>query len=46
MKEPRPEDFLTEDDYEDAIEAYENALYWAEERAMEEYYEKKNNSKE
>ena len=46
MKEPRPEDYITEDDYEDAIEAYENALYWVEERAMEEYYEKKNNSKE
>ena len=41
MKEPRREDFLTEDDYEAAVEAYEDALYWAEERAIEEYYEKK-----
>ena len=46
MKEPRPEDFLTEDDYEAAIEAYENALYWAEERAVEEYYEKKHGKNE
>ena len=41
MKEPRPEDFLTEDEYEKAMEAYENAVYWAEERAMEQYYEEK-----
>jgi hypothetical protein len=45
MREPRPEDDLSEDDYEAAIEAYENALYWAEERAIEEYYENKNKSK-
>ena len=45
MKEPRPEDFLDEDDYEKAVEAYEDALYWAEERAIEEYYENKNKSK-
>ena len=41
MKEPRPEDFLTEDEYEKAMEAYENAVYWAAERAMEQYYEEK-----
>ena len=41
MKEPRPEDFLTEDDYEAAVDAYEAAVYEAEEKAMEEYYEKK-----
>ncbi len=40
-KEPRPEDFLNEDDYEAALDAYEAAVYEAEERAMEEYYEKK-----
>ena len=45
MKEPKPEDFLTEDDYEEALEAYEAAVYDAEERAIEEYYEKKNKSK-
>lgn len=45
MKEPRPEDFLTEDDYEEAVAAYEAAVYEAEERAIEEYYEKKNKSK-
>ena len=45
MKEPRPEDFLTEDDYEEAVAAYEAAVYEAEEKAMEEYYEKKNKSK-
>ena len=41
MREPRPEDFLTEDDYEAAVDAYEAAVYEAEERAIEEYYEKK-----
>ena len=41
MREPRPEDFLTEDDYEAADDAYEAAVYEAEERAIEEYYEKK-----
>jgi hypothetical protein len=45
MKEPRPEDFLTEDDYEEAVAAYEAAVYEAEERAIEEYYENKNKSK-
>ena len=39
MREPRPEDFLTEDDYEAALDAYEAAVYEAEERAIEEYYE-------
>ena len=41
MREPRPEDFLTEDDYEAAVDAYEAAVYEAEERAIEEYHEKK-----
>jgi hypothetical protein len=45
MKEPRPEDFLTEDDYEKAVEAYEAAVYWAEEQAIEEYYESKTKSR-
>ena len=45
MKEPRPEDFLNEDDYEKAVEAYEDAMYWAEEMAMMEYYENKSKSK-
>ena len=44
MREPRPEDFLTEDDYEAALDAYETAVYEAEERAIEEYYESKNKS--
>ena len=45
MREPRPEDFLTEDDYEAALDAYEAAVYEAEERAIEEYYESKDKSK-
>ena len=45
MKEPRPEDFLTEDDYEAAVDAYEAAVYEAEERAIEEYYERKTKSR-
>ena len=49
MREPRPEDFLTEDDYEAAVDAYEAAVYEAavyeaEERAIEEYYERKTKS--
>ena len=46
MKEPRPEDFLTEDDYEAAVDAYEAAVYEAEERATEEYYEKKQSKRQ
>jgi len=46
MKEPRPEDFLTEDDYEAALDAYETAVYEAEERAIEEYYEKKQSKRQ
>ena len=45
MKEPRPEDFLTEDDYEAAVDAYEAAVYEAEEREIEEYYENKSKSR-
>ena len=45
MKEPRIEDYLTEDDYEAALDAYEAAVYEAGERAMEEYYEKKQSRK-
>ena len=45
MKEPRPEDFLTEDDYEAAVAAYEAAVYEAEELAIEEYYERKTKSR-
>ena len=45
MKEPRPEDYLDEDEYEAAVDAYEAAVYEAEERAMEEYYEKKQSRK-
>ena len=44
MREPRPEDFLNEDDYEAALDAYEAAVYEAEERAMEEYYENKSHN--
>lgn len=44
MKEPRPEDFLTEDDYEAAVDAYEAAVYEAEERAIEAYYENKSHN--
>ena len=45
MKEPRPEDFLTEDDYEAALDAYEAAVYEAEEKAIEEYYERESHKK-
>lgn len=45
MREPRPEDFLNEDDYEAALDAYEAAVFEAEERAMEKYFEKKSNKK-
>ena len=44
MKPPRPEDYATEEEFLQAMNAYEAALYWAEERAVEEYYEKKNKS--
>ena len=35
----------TEDDYEAAVDAYEAAVYEAEERAIEEYYERKTKSR-
>ena len=41
MKAPRPEDYATEAEYLEAMDAYEAALYWEEERAMENYYENK-----
>ena len=42
MKEPRPEDYATEEEFLQAMDAYEAALYWEEEMAMERYYEKSN----
>ena len=42
MKEPRPEDYATEAEYLEALDAYETALYWEEEMAMERYYDKSN----
>ena len=42
MKAPRPEDYATEAEYLEALDAYETALYWEEEMAMERYYEKSN----
>ena len=40
---PDPDDYLTDEEYQDAMDAYENALYLAEEAAMEKYYEEKYN---
>ena len=42
MKAPRPEDYATEAEYLEALDAYETALYWEEEMAMERYYDKSN----
>lgn len=44
LKEPRQEEFLSDEDYEKAVKAYEDAVYWAEEEAMEKYYEKQSNA--
>ena len=41
MKPPRPEDYATEEEFLRAMDAYEAALYWEEEMAMEDYYEHK-----
>ena len=40
-KAPNPEDYETEEEYLEAMEDYEAALYWEEEMAMEDYYEHK-----
>lgn len=42
-KAPERDDFLTEEEYLEAMDAYEAALYWEEETAMEAYYEEKYN---
>jgi hypothetical protein len=39
---PKPEDYDSEEEYLEALDIYEAALYWEEERAMEKYYEEKN----
>ena len=38
---PMPDDFDTVEEYEEAAAAYEEAEYWAEEEAMERYYQNK-----
>lgn len=40
-KAPRPEDYASDEEYLEAMDAYEAALYWKEEMAMEDYYEHK-----
>ena len=42
MKPPRPEDYATEEEFLQAMDADEAALYWEEEMAMERYYDKSN----
>ena len=39
-EEPRPEDYASEEEYREAVQAYKDALYWEEEMAMERYYDK------
>lgn len=39
MHYPVPEDYDSDAEYQEAVEAYETALYWQEENAMEDYYE-------
>lgn len=43
MRPPRPEDYATDEEYLEAMDAYEAALYWEEEMAMERYYNDKPN---
>ena len=42
MRPPRPEDYATDEEYLEAMDAYDADLYWKEEMAMERYYEKSN----
>lgn len=42
-KYPMTEDFDSIEEYESAVKAYEEAMYWKEEEAMERYYEEKYN---
>ena len=39
LQYPMPEDFESIEAYEEALEAYETALYWKEEKAIEDYYD-------
>lgn len=41
LKCPMPEDFDSDEEYLEALDAYETALYWQEEAEMEKYYETK-----
>ena len=41
FREPQPSDYDTEEEYEDALAAYESAESDAIESAREEYYERK-----
>lgn len=38
-KAPDPDDYLSDEEYLEALDAYETALYWEEEEAMEKYYD-------
>lgn len=40
---PKREDFDSEEEYKEFLEAYEAAVYLSEEAEMERYYEKKHN---
>ena len=40
-KPPRPEDYLSDEEYLEAADAYEAELFLKEERQMEKYYESK-----
>ena len=42
LQYPMPEDYDSIEEYESALEAYEDALYWEEEKAMEKHYDEKN----
>lgn len=41
FKEPRPEDYLTDGDYMEALDSYESAELAALERERDKYYERK-----
>ena len=40
-KYPVPENYDSDEEYQEALDAYETALYWQEEEAMERYYEQR-----
>ena len=41
FSQPRPEQYSTDEEYQEALEAYDAEMLWREQYAKEQYYERK-----